>query len=428
MRLLDGETGSGTRTFVRPNLASRVTRSFAMLRSWSPESELERSTIQRILGKQEWFVMSWQALVCAVSWALDDYRPGWPQLLIMCATVMHIIAVPVVSRIGGPFANGPPWIFLSLAWVILFPCGMLLLVEPAGSSHQLVGIPMGNYAVSTLTVFAFYPWWRDVKTRALWIAEIVYVAVAVTLPGAVIVIAQTGPTFSGFQSAATVVVFNIAGYYLGRTIRELCRVAAQLQVEVQQQNYEEFFNFLHSHVKAGIAAIREELGKPAAMNEKLGELQQTISDRRIEFLLKRNRVPLALVFSERIRTFTDILRISETPQLGPLTVPREVGILANRALGDLLKNAALHGGKTVALSAEVKPHQLKIEIRDDGPGLNAFVLENETCSLALLRGAARALGGDLTAPPIADGTLFRLTIPLQLRPKWGDNDNARATR
>jgi len=65
----------------------------------------------------------------------------------------------------------------------------------------------------------------------------------------------------------------------------MCRVAAQRQIEVQQQSYDEFFNFLHSHVKAGVAAVKAEWGDDAAMREKLSELEQAVSDRRIELLL-----------------------------------------------------------------------------------------------------------------------------------------------
>lgn len=411
MRLLGGEGRS--RDAVSPPARRRQPSDGSPVTLGSSRHDLERFTIQRMIGKQEWFVVSWQALVCAGSWALDDYRPGWPSLLIACATVMHLVAVPIVSRIGGAFAHGRPWILLSLIWALLFPGVMLLLVEPSERGNQLIGIPMGNYAVSTLTVFAFYPWWRGVKTRRMWILEIAYVAVAAALPGAVVVIAQTGPTFAGIQSAIMIVAFNVAGYILGRTIRVLCSVAAALQLEVQQQNYQEFFDFLHSHVKAGLAAIRSESGDSDAMGEKLEELEQAVSDRRIEFLLASERVPLAAVISERIRTFTGVLRFTETPRVGVLTVPRSVGVLVSHALGDLLKNAALHGGMTVAVCAESGGQQLKLEVRDDGPGLDASVLEDETRSLARLRGAARALGGDLTAPPSADGALVRLTVPLR---------------
>lgn len=394
--MLDARTGGGPVT----------------LWAGSSDGELERLTIRRMVGKQEWFVVSWQALICAGSSALDDYRPGWPILLIVGATVMHVVAVPIVSRIGGAFAHGRPWILLALAWALLFPCVMLLLIEPTGSSHQLTGIPMGNYAASTLTVFAFYPWWHGNKTRRLWISEIAYVAVAAALPGAIIVIAQTGPTFTGFRSAAMIGAFNVAGYVLGRTIRVMCRVAAQQQVEVQQQNYEEFFNFLHSHVKAGIAAVRAEWGNDAAMREKLEELEQAVSDRRIEFLLAGHRVPLAALLSERIRTFAGTLQLIETPRVGALTVPRSIGVLVSRALGDLLKNAVLHGGHTVAVRAEIEHKELQLEVSDNGPGFNESILEDDNCSVARLRRAARDLGGDLIAPPVAAGAVLRLTVPL----------------
>ncbi|CRK59282.1 hypothetical protein [Alloactinosynnema sp. L-07] len=221
-----------------------------------------------------------------------------------------------------------------------------------------------------------------------------------------------GANLRAAQSGAMVAIFNVSGYLLGRTIRVLCRVAAKLQVEVQQRNYEEFFNFLHSHVKAGVAAIRAEWGNTTAMGEKLNELEEAVSERRIEFLLASEQVPLAAVLSERLRTFAGVLDLTETPRVGALTVVRPVGVMVSRALGDLLKNAVLHGGRSVTVRLKFDAVSLEMDVVDNGPGLAAAVLQDDTRSLARLRVAALELGGDLTVLPCDAGAHVRLLIPL----------------
>lgn len=396
--------------------------------AWSSGGEQERSIIRRMLGNQEWFVVSWQALVCAGSLTIDDYRGGWPQFTILVVTALHLVAVPIFARNGGPFSHGGKLIVAALLWALLFPCAMLLLVDSTSDTSRLAGVPMGNYVVSTLTVFAFYPWWRGRKTRQVRVYELLYVATAVTLPGIVVLACLTGPTTVGYKSAASIAAFNVAGYVLGRTIRRICRVAIEQQVEVQQQSYDEFFNFLHSHVKAGIAAIRAEWGNTAAMREKLEELEQAVSDRRIEFLLSGERVPLAALFSERIRTFAGTLILTETPRVGPLTVPRAVGLLISRALGDLLKNAVLHGGNVVAVRAETGRDQLTLEICDDGQGFDPAFLDDDNLSIARLRRSARDLGGDLKNLEAENGTVLRLVVPLDPQLEGSDAVHASIAR
>ena len=379
---------------------------------WAAKSdEQARTVIRRMLGHQEWFVVAWQAVVCAGSLAIDNYRDGWPQLVIIVVTAAHLAAIPAFARYGGPFSHGGVWIYVALAWVLLLPCAMLLLIDFRADSTRLAGIPIGNFAVSTLTVFAFFPWWSGRKTRWVRIGELLYVSLAVLLPGVVIALVAEPGAYS-YLSALIVSTPNLVGYILGRTIRQLCEVAIQQQVEVQQQSYDEFFNFLHSHVKAGIAAVRAEWGNSAAMREKLEELEQAVSDRRIDFLLSGERVPLAALLSERIRTFAGTLTLAETPRVAALTVPKSAGVLISRALGDLLKNAMLHGGQVVSISAHTEGDQLRLEIKDDGPGFDPALLEDETLSVARLRCAAKGLGGDLVATPTGQGSTLRLTVPL----------------
>jgi signal transduction histidine kinase len=194
----------------------------------------------------------------------------------------------------------------------------------------------------------------------------------------------------------------------------MCRIAARQQIEIQQQNYDEFFNFLHSHVKAGVAAVKAEWGNDAAMLEKLTELEQAVSDRRIELLLARQQVPLAALISERIRAFSGVLEIKDSPRVGAITVSRPVGLLISRALGDLLKNVALYGGDSVIIHLSADSSGLVLDIIDAGPGFEPSVLNDESKSLYRLRRDAEQLGGSLSAARAQPGGAhLRLFVPMQ---------------
>ncbi len=171
------------------------------------------------------------------------------------------------------------------------------------------------------------------------------------------------------------------------------------QAETEQQKNEEFFDFLHSHIKAGLAAVKLEQPNVKAMLEKVEELEQTVSEQRIMHLLSMDRVPLAALFSERIRAFTGVVAIAETPRSGARTVSAPVGALLDRALGDLLKNAAVHGAATVWVRMAQQDDILVVEVDDDGPGFDNAVLDNSGSSLHRLRASARELGGDLRREP-----------------------------
>ena len=80
------------------------------------------------------------------------------------------------------------------------------------------------------------------------------------------------------------------------------------------------------------------------MLEKVGELERAVSEQRLAQMLSMDRVPVAMLCSERIRAFTGVIHVAETPRTGARTVRGPVGKLIDRALGDLLKNAVLHGG------------------------------------------------------------------------------------
>lgn len=377
-------------------------------------ADLERRTTHRLLGRLEWMVALWQGTSATVSASVDVYRYDWVSVALAVLAALHFLSVPVIARFGGPFTRGPRWIAGAVALVVVVPLTFGLLVEPGTFAAGLGGTPLCNYPASTMAVLAFYPWWSGLRTRRVAIAEYAVLALVAVLPLLLLPVVDPAPGPAGYLSAAFGGTYNVLGFLLGKAIGIMCRTAARDQSELQRQTYEEFFNFLHSHVKAGVAAVRAEWGDPAAMREKLDELEQAVSDRRIQFLLSTDQVPLAALVSERVRTFHGALTLTETPRVGALTVRRAVGILVSRALGDLLSNAGVHGASSAAVRMAVGTTGLHLEVSDDGPGLDGSVLDDPARSLHRLRAAARAAGGDLTtrsAP--GGGTVVHLALPAE---------------
>jgi signal transduction histidine kinase len=205
----------------------------------------------------------------------------------------------------------------------------------------------------------------------------------------------------------------VVAYLIGKAAVAMVRVSVARQVETQQQSFDQFFNFLHSHVKAGIAAVKAEQPNVPAMLDKLEELEQAVSERRIEMLLMRDQIPLAVVISERIRAFIGSLQIMESPRVGILTVAGPIGVLISRALGDLLKNAVVHGGHEVRINCLIDDDgHLSLTVTDDGAGFDPVVMDDPSKSLYRLRSDAKSLGGDVVPHMTDQGTTMTLTVPL----------------
>lgn len=377
------------------------------------DEDLERATTRRMVGSLEWVISLWAGAIVAITASVDTFRSPVVNVALAGLAAAHFIGVPLIARYGGPFARGGRWIVGFLAFSVAVPVGFGLLVEPGSFAAGPAGTVLCNYPAGAMVLLAFYPWWQGRRGARVRLAEYGLLGFVTVLPLAMLYLVDPAPTSGDALSALIGGSYNIVGFVLGKAIGGMCRTAARTQARLQEQAYDEFFDFLHSHVKAGIAAVRAESGDPAATREKLGELEQAVGDRRVQFLLSRRQVPLATLVSERIRTFTGVLTLTDTPRVGALTVRREVGVLVATALGDLLTNVAGHGGNTAAVRMSTDAGLLCLEVTDDGPGLPAGILDDPARSLHRLRAAARAAGGDLHAlTPAAGGTTIRLRVPL----------------
>lgn len=380
--------------------------------SWRPGTarDTERTVTQRLVGRLEWMVAFWQGTTAAITALVDTFRFDAVQIALFAVAVGHFVSVPLIARYGGPFSWGGRWIVLAVGLVVVVPVTFGLLIEPGQFASGPAGTPLCNYPASTMVLLAFYPWWSRTRNRAVVAAEYGVLALVTALPVLLLLVVD-GPG-APLVPALVGGSYNVVGFVLGAAIGGLCRAGAREQAALQQRSYEEFFDFLHSNVKAGIAAVRVEWGNPPVAREKLDELEQAVSDRRVQFLLGLPRVPLAMLVSERVRAFTGVLRLEETPRVGAITVPRDIGVLIGRSLGDLLKNAAVHGGVGVAVRLTSDDGTIALEVVDDGPGMDPAVLTRPGCSLHRLREAATTLGGDLVAETRpGGGTIVRLVVP-----------------
>jgi hypothetical protein len=377
---------------------------------------LTRVTTKYMVGNLEWSGLLFQATVLFVSGIYDPYNES-QKIIVLGMAVAHLLIMPVWYRGLGPLSLGGWWMIVYPVQAILVNIALAVMSKPNTYGHNLTCVPGCNYSATMWLFLAYYPWLPPRVIRWRRPLELLMLA---TYYGFFLVLASfkdisLSPII--FKSAAVSLGWLIIAYVMGIAIAKMCFAAAEKQLEVQHQNFTEFFDFLHSHVKAGITAIRKELADPLRIREKLDELEETVGEYRLDLLLAQEQVPLAALFSERIRTFTGVLQMIETPRLGQLTVPRPVGVLVGRALGDLLKNAAQHGGGVISIRCDTSAGAVRLEVEDNGPGFSADILDDESRSLYRLRAAARHLGGDLTMRTSATqaGAIVSLVVPYSSR-------------
>ena len=142
-----------------------------------------------------------------------------------------------------------------------------------------------------------------------------------------------GFTRTSSSSILSSMIWAVVAYAGGKVVARLTGVVRRGEMQAQQQKTEEFFDFLHSHIKAGLAAIKLEQPDVPAMLEKVGELERAVSEQRLAQMLSMDRVPVAMLCSERIRAFTGVIHVAETPRTGARTVRGPVGKLITAPWG-----------------------------------------------------------------------------------------------
>jgi hypothetical protein len=376
------------------------------------DEELARRTTQRLVGKLEAVALVVQAVGLTSTATLDKLLPNGRVWLYALAGLHAVLAV-VILRTGGPFRWGLGWATLWLGLVFLMPLVMAHLAAPADYGSSPTCVPLCGYPSGPFLIMAFYPWVlpRFARVRpALEAAMIVGIGVEQLL---LIQTLHGHLTSTNLTSVVSGLVGNVTAFVVGKAVGSMCRRAAHAQLELQHQNYEEFFNFLHSHVRGCIVAIQKEGATAAGAVTRLRDLDQIVTKRRLEMMRFTNNVPLAGVFKEHLRLFEHAIRIGNAPQVGMLSVDRVAAGLIGRALGDLLSNAVRHA-HTVDIDFALRGGQAFLQISDDGPGLPAGALDDLSSSLHRLRENARQFGGDLVVTEgTRGGAALALSVPIR---------------
>jgi hypothetical protein len=379
------------------------------------DEELARSTARRLVGAVEWSSPVYQAAMLLGTLIADPYHPVQRTAVAVLVAAHLLILVPAYARGHGPFNRGGMWLAAPALQCVTINALLAVLAVPGSFGSNPISFPGGAYANGIFALLALYPWLPPQLNRSKVAIELALITAYGGYLLALTQLAGGAPlSMRVVESVGLPTMWLFVGYALGKAGGMVCVRAARAQVDVQQQSFQEFFNFLHSHVKANVAAVRAELPVEAyGSRQKLAELETAVSRYRVELLLAQERIPLAALFSERIRAFTGTLRIDRTPRVGGMTVVRPVGVLISRALGDLLKNAAVHGAGSVSIDFRRMHGMAVMTVTDDGPGFPASVLDDEGRSLSRLRAAARDLGGELRMLPAADaGAVLELSVPL----------------
>jgi hypothetical protein len=371
----------------------------------------DQSKITKLLVEPlEWagFVYQGAALVQTAlvnPFALDD------RVLIIALGVFHVGLGIYVRLTKGPLLRGGPWMAAWVASAFAMPIVIALLAAPHTYASDSSCVQGCTYITPPFLFVGLCPWifGRTLK-RPVFEAGLL-LALCIEYLGLVYSINGTlTPTTA--ESVGSAMLWVLVAFGLGKVIGRLTGVVRRTEADIRRQKNNQFFDFLHSHIKAGLAAVRFEQPNVTAMLEKIEELEIVVSDERIDTLLSQDQVPLALLCSERIRTFSGLITIAETPRSGSRTVPSEVGRLLNRALGDLLKNAVDAHASTIWITLEVAQRQFFLSVSDDGPGFDDAVLSAPSTSLYRLRQRAHELGGELERRPrLPHGSQMVMSVP-----------------
>ena len=374
-------------------------------------AELAEDTIRALVPPAEIVAVAFQAITLVQSALLDPY-PTVARTFIGFLALLHGAAAYLVARTGkGPLTRGGSWLGVWVTLVLLMPVVAGLLLPKGVYGNNQGGVQLFGYSTGPVALAAFYSLRRSREaTVALRLFPLV---VAAEFAPIIYVVNGT------WTSVNTKAVFSTAlwtggAYLAGLAVRELCRLATRRLAEIQKQNYEGFFGFLHSHIGANAAAIKLELGRPEQALKCIEHLEQTISKQRLNLLLGRQQPDLAELVRYHIHTFDKTIKFYERPRVGGLTAPRAAALLISRALGDLLRNSVEVGAQGVALRIRITPTEITVDVADDGPDFDGQALVDETTSLYRLGNDIERLGGSLikVVPGDLSGAHMRVTLPL----------------
>jgi signal transduction histidine kinase len=290
---------------------------------------------------------------------------------------------------------------------VVMPLVVANSVAPGDYASTGVGVQMGGYAMISLAVFVFHPWWRRLRRNwHRWPVEALLV-LAVALEPLLVLGRMRNWDLSLVHQKSLLVhaIWTVVWYAVGLGIKKLCEIAVITESKALTKSYDEALDGFHVHVETSYLRLRA----GHDMREVANELKQAIYDRRRLLLMENEDVSLAAALRNARRLFGDELQ-STYRGPGPVSAHRDAALLLEQGLKDLLKNVVVHGGGRAEIELVVRDRAAVLTVRDFGPGFAG--IDESMVNLAQLRDRAREAGGDLEKLPSERGAVLRLTVPL----------------
>ncbi|MFI9011381.1 ATP-binding protein [Actinosynnema sp. NPDC053489] len=376
-----------------------------------PDVELLAATTSKLIKPFEAVVLLLQATNLVMSAVNDRYRDGALPVVFALGGLHLLLALLVVYR-RGPLTRGHAWTSVWIAMIFVVQLLLAHLLAPGDFAAYGNGVPMGNYALIPLTVFAFYPWDGFRNPLRRWAIECGLVVAIVLHPLLILgLMHRWDLTGAHVRSVAQYAVWAVVWFLTGKGIAWLCRIAVRVETEALTRSYEVALGDFHSHVEG--AARRIDSGHDARQVSR--ELREITYARRRQLLLQEHNVGAVDIVKNAVRLHGDRLVLLSPPRLGALTIPRDRAIVLEQGLADLLKNVVDHGGGAVALDFALDGDRMVFDVRDEGPGLAPEAFAEPTSTMQRLRRKLLELGGDLLLldPGPGGGTAIRLALPLR---------------
>ncbi|MBL7490362.1 hypothetical protein I6A60_11395 [Frankia sp. AgB1.9] len=375
-----------------------------------------RRTTQDLARNLEAVGLLVQAIVVTNTALLEKTRPGGTRILLLLA-LLHLFLAGAAYRKGGIFPLGGMWATIYLAGIVLMSFAVADVLPPGVYGSESACAQLCGYSGPPIALFAFYPWIsirRDFLRPGV---QLIVVGVAVLTPLAVMFVTHGYLTGTNVASAGISASLTATSYGIGKALGALCRSAARAQLDALREEYERIFRYLHGRVETSLAVVRAQFNEPGrdGPDQALDDLAEAVNHERAALLLAQPNVSVAQLLNLHARRVTRAIKVAALPRVGGVTLSRDIALVLDDVLGDLLKNTVVHGAETVWIELEIGHNLCTLVVVDDGPGFAAEQFEDAANSIHWLRHRVRDHQGDLRLlPRSADRTTVRLTLPLEL--------------
>ncbi|WP_326957584.1 ATP-binding protein [Amycolatopsis sp. NBC_01286] len=377
------------------------------MRSLEPDKDFSAFTTYKLIRPIEWVAPLLQATNMVTSIINDKYLPYGRTVMVGLAVLHIALAIFSVCH-RGSLTRGGAWPAAWAASMLVMPLILVHLIAPGDYGSTGVGFQMGGYAMITLAVFAFHPWWIHFPNRLTqWSVQVTLVLIVAFEPLLLVGSMRNWELDAAHYKSALVHAIWVAVWYaVGMGIGALCRIAVEGEREALLTSFREALLGLHNI--ASTAAIRIESGEDARQVAR--EFKAAVNRRQRRLLTKDARISVASILSDAIEMFGTALRVPpESP--GMVSLHRDTAIPFEDGLHSLLKNIVVHGGGVGEVEFETDGHLAVLSVRDCGPGFNESRLDDEGGNLFLIRQNIRKVGGELRKLPSENGSVLQLTVP-----------------